>query len=90
MSSRGTAVVTGRATANSDDPELLERLRAGDAAAYRQVIRRFQGPLVGVAAAITGSRSLAEEVVQDAWARSWRMLAASRDERASRAGCSAS
>jgi RNA polymerase sigma-70 factor (ECF subfamily) len=50
-----------------DDPDFLARLRAGDAAAYRQLVRRFHAPLVGVASAIIGSRAQAEEVVQDSW-----------------------
>ena len=50
-----------------DDPDFLARLRAGDEAAYRRLIRRFHGALVGTASAIIGSRAQAEEVVQDAW-----------------------
>jgi RNA polymerase sigma-70 factor (ECF subfamily) len=50
-----------------DRPEFLARLRRGDDQAYRTLIRRFQGSLVGVAASIIGSRAQAEEVVQDAW-----------------------
>ena len=50
-----------------DRPEFLARLRAGDADAYRLLIRRFHGALVGTASAIIGSRAQAEEVVQDAW-----------------------
>src|SRR5579872_7187406 len=50
-----------------DEPEFLARLRAGDAEAYRRLIRRFHGALVGSAQAIIGSRAQAEEVVQDAW-----------------------
>jgi RNA polymerase sigma-70 factor, ECF subfamily len=50
-----------------DRPEFLARLRAGDGEAYRLLIRRFHGALVGTAGAIIGSRAHAEEVVQDAW-----------------------
>ncbi|HET9019756.1 MAG TPA: sigma-70 family RNA polymerase sigma factor [Acetobacteraceae bacterium] len=50
-----------------DAPEFLARLRAGEEAAYRRLIRRFHGSLVGTASAIIGSRAQAEEVVQDAW-----------------------
>ncbi len=50
-----------------DDPAFLALLRAGDAGAYRRLIRRFHGSLVGTASAIIGSRAQAEEVVQDAW-----------------------
>jgi RNA polymerase sigma-70 factor, ECF subfamily len=50
-----------------DDPAFLDRLRQGEPAAYRQLIRRFHASLVGVAGSIIGSRAQAEEVVQDAW-----------------------
>ena len=50
-----------------DDPAFLERLRGGDSAAYRVLVRRYHASLTGVAASIIGSRAQAEEVVQDAW-----------------------
>jgi len=50
-----------------DAPEFLTLLRNGDSGAYRRLIRRFHGSLVGTASAIIGSRAQAEEVVQDAW-----------------------
>jgi RNA polymerase sigma-70 factor, ECF subfamily len=50
-----------------DDPEFLARLRSGDERAYRMLIRRFHGSLIGLAASIIGSRAQAEEVVQDGW-----------------------
>jgi RNA polymerase sigma-70 factor (ECF subfamily) len=50
-----------------DTPEFLASLRAGDERAYRRLIRRYHGSLVGVAQGIIGSRAQAEEVVQDAW-----------------------
>ena len=50
-----------------DDPAFLARLRQGDQAAYRLLIRRFHVSLTSVAASIIGSRAQAEEVVQDAW-----------------------
>ncbi|MCX7380682.1 MAG: RNA polymerase sigma factor [Alphaproteobacteria bacterium] len=50
-----------------DTPEFLAELRRGDERAYRRLMRRFHGSLVGVAASIIGSRAQAEEVVQDAW-----------------------
>ncbi len=49
------------------DPDLLARLRRGDEAAYRTLITRLHGSLVGLATSIIGSRAQAEEVVQDAW-----------------------
>lgn len=48
-------------------PEFLARLRRGDDAAYRTLIRQLHGSLVGLAMSIIGSRAQAEEVVQDAW-----------------------
>ena len=50
-----------------DDPSFLARLRRGEEAAYRALIRRFHTSLVNVATALIGSRAQAEEVVQDAW-----------------------
>jgi len=50
-----------------DDPAFLERLRQGESTAYRQLIRRLHGSLVGMAASIIGSRAQGEEIVQDAW-----------------------
>jgi RNA polymerase sigma-70 factor (ECF subfamily) len=55
------------AVSEFDRPEFLALLRAGDGEAYRRLIRRFHGALVGTAGAIIGSRAQAEEVVQDAW-----------------------
>jgi RNA polymerase sigma-70 factor, ECF subfamily len=50
-----------------DDPGFLARLRQGDSAAYRILVRRFHASLVRFAASIIGSHAQAEEVVQDAW-----------------------
>jgi RNA polymerase sigma-70 factor (ECF subfamily) len=48
-------------------PAFLDLLRAGDPEAFRRMIRRLHGSLVGTATAIIGSRAQAEEIVQDAW-----------------------
>ncbi len=50
-----------------DDPRFLARLRNGDSAAYRLLVRRFHASLVRFAATIIGSHAQAEEVVQDSW-----------------------
>jgi RNA polymerase sigma-70 factor, ECF subfamily len=50
-----------------DDPQFLARLRQGDTAAYRSLVRRFHTSLVRFAASIIGSHAQAEEVVQDTW-----------------------
>ncbi len=54
-------------TSEFDTPEFLSDLRRGDERAFRRLMRRFNGSLVGVASSIIGSRAQAEEVVQDAW-----------------------
>ncbi len=54
-------------TTEFDDPRFLARLRQGEAAAYRVLVRRFHASLVRFAASIIGSHAQAEEVVQDAW-----------------------
>jgi RNA polymerase sigma-70 factor (ECF subfamily) len=59
--------VPERSASEFDQPEFLALLRSGDGAAYRRLIRRFHGSLVGTASAVIGSRAQAEEVVQDAW-----------------------
>jgi len=59
--------ITPMADSEFDQPAFLALLRNGDAAAYRRLIRRFHGALVGTASGIIGSRAQAEEVVQDAW-----------------------
>ncbi|MFL5287243.1 MAG: RNA polymerase sigma factor, partial [Rhodopila sp.] len=50
-----------------DDPAFLARLRDGDEAAYKALVRRFHRSLTAVAQSIIGSQAQAEEVVQDAW-----------------------
>ncbi|MGH9888338.1 MAG: RNA polymerase sigma factor, partial [bacterium] len=49
------------------ESDLMARLRAGDEAAYTEMVRRHHGALVRVASAYVRSASLAEEVAQDAW-----------------------
>lgn len=51
----------------TDDGDLAARLREGDAAAYRTVVRLHHARLVRLAHAFCGVRATAEEVVQDAW-----------------------
>jgi RNA polymerase sigma-70 factor, ECF subfamily len=50
-----------------DEPHFLARLRQGEQAAYRLLVRRFHATLVRFAASIIGSHAQAEEVVQDSW-----------------------
>ncbi len=61
--------------AEFDAPDFLALLRSGDERAYRKLIRRYHGSLVGVAQGIIGSRAQAEEVVQDSWLAVFRNVA---------------
>jgi RNA polymerase sigma-70 factor (ECF subfamily) len=56
------------------DQQLVQRLLAGEDAAYRELLQRYQGAMRAVAYAIVGRRH-AEEVVQDAWLAVVRSLA---------------
>src|SRR5688500_115216 len=47
--------------------ELVERLRAGDEAAFAAVVRAHHAPLCRLARSFVGSDAIAEEVVQDTW-----------------------
>lgn len=49
------------------DPELLERLRAGDEDAFRLLVNRYQQPMVRFARSLVPSQAIAEEAVQDTW-----------------------
>lgn len=49
------------------DSGLLERLRAGDEAAFVELVRQYQPRLLRLAESVVSSRSVAEEVTQDTW-----------------------
>ena len=49
------------------DRELLEDLRAGDERAFMELVERYQAAMLRIAATFVPSRSVAEEVVQEAW-----------------------
>ena len=49
------------------DTELLPRLRAGDGAAFREVVSCYHPMMVRVAETYVPSRAVAEEVAQDTW-----------------------
>ena len=50
-----------------DDGALVDRVRAGDEAAFAELVRRYQPRLLRLAQATVGSRAVAEEVCQDTW-----------------------
>jgi RNA polymerase sigma-70 factor, ECF subfamily len=64
LSPPSPANATARST---DERELVERLRSGDRAAFAALVTRHGGALLRLAATFVKDRSLAEEVVQDAW-----------------------
>jgi RNA polymerase sigma-70 factor (ECF subfamily) len=49
------------------DARLVERLRAGDEAAFRDLVREYDEALVRVAQIYVRRRDVAEEVVQETW-----------------------
>jgi len=51
--------------------ELVNRMRAGDQAAFEQVFRRWYAPLADYAAQILQNRDAAEDAVQDAFIAVW-------------------
>jgi RNA polymerase sigma-70 factor (ECF subfamily) len=62
----GTAAVVVSAAVD-EDAELVARLRAGDEAAFVDLLNRYQSRLLRLAQATVGSRAVAEEVTQDTW-----------------------
>jgi len=59
-----TATAPSKAPADDD---FLRRLRAGDEAAFRALIKKHQASLTSVAQTFVGSRATADEIVQDTW-----------------------
>jgi RNA polymerase sigma-70 factor (ECF subfamily) len=53
--------------ASAEDLALVERLRAGDETAFMMLVERHQPPMLRIARMYVSSRSVAEEVVQEAW-----------------------
>jgi RNA polymerase sigma-70 factor (ECF subfamily) len=49
------------------DAALVEKMRAGDEAAFREIVRRYQDRLLRLAESTVGSRAVAQEVTQDTW-----------------------
>lgn len=49
-----------------EEAQLLERLRNGENAAYREILKKYGPMLLGYAARFVGNRDDAEEVVQEA------------------------
>lgn len=57
----------GGGEAAAEEAELLARLRSGDERAFESLVESYHGTMIGVALSYVKTRSVAEEVVQDAW-----------------------
>jgi RNA polymerase sigma-70 factor, ECF subfamily len=62
------------ATPVDDEATLVAQLRAGDEAAFEQVVRAYGGRLLAVARRIVGTEEDARDVVQDAFMNAFRSL----------------
>ncbi|MFD7033527.1 RNA polymerase sigma factor [Streptomyces sp. NPDC059917] len=58
----------------SDDALLAVRAAEGDEEAFEALVRRYGPPMLRLAAQLLGSRSEAEDAVQDAFVSAWRKL----------------
>jgi RNA polymerase sigma-70 factor (ECF subfamily) len=61
------ATVDTSAAPTPEEAALLDRLRAGDEAAFAELVRRHSPSLLRVALMYVPSRAVAEEVVQETW-----------------------
>ena len=57
-----------------DDQQLVERARRGDAAAYEELVRRYQQLAFRTALVFGGPAADAEEAAQDGFVKAWRAL----------------
>lgn len=61
------------ARANDDEATLLERVRAGDEAAFGVLFRMYRRPLIKFAYRFLGTVARAEEIVQQVFADLWKL-----------------
>src|SRR5256885_1891306 len=69
-----------REALGADPPGLLERLRAGDARAFEELVIAYQHRVFGVALRMLGSRAEAEEIAQEVFLRAYRAIGEFRGE----------
>lgn len=67
MTTPAPARGAGPGEAGADERALVQRLRAGDRAAFTAVVVQHGGALLRLATALVKDRALAEEVAQDVW-----------------------
>jgi len=63
-----------------DEPALLARCRAGEAAAFATLVDRYRDRAYGLALRLTRSEADAEEVAQDAFLGAWKAIGAFRGD----------
>jgi RNA polymerase sigma-70 factor, ECF subfamily len=56
-----------RAETETDERALIQALRAGDEAAFAELVDRYSASMIRLAQGYVRSRAVAEEVVQDSW-----------------------
>lgn len=59
---------------NSDELELVNRARAGDSAAFSELLKRYEGKIFRLAMNITQNREDAEDVLQEAFFKAYEHL----------------
>jgi RNA polymerase sigma-70 factor, ECF subfamily len=63
-----------RPVATEEEPALVERARAGDRAAFEELVRRHADRLYAVIVRFVADREEAEEVTQESFLRAWRSI----------------
>src|SRR5919198_4777041 len=58
----------------ADDSELIARARRGDAAAYEEIVQRYQQVAFRTAYVVTGSAADAEDAAQEGFVKAFRAL----------------
>ena len=66
------------------DRGLVEAAAAGDRDAFDELVRRYQGAIVGLARSLTGGSADAEDIAQEVFVRAWRSLRGFRGDSAFR------
>ena len=69
-----------RGESPSEPKELLDRLRAGEARAFEELVKTYQHRVFGVAVRMLGSSAEAEDVAQETFLRAHRALAGFRGD----------